>query len=257
MPTAQKTPGLIWVWVLEPFVITKRDEGWAKPVNLFNLLTLNNQEDKLARYTDSVCKLCRMEGDKLFLKGDRCFSPKCSFERRSYPPGLHGRQVQFRRKESDYRMQLRAKQKARRVYGVYERQFRRYFRQAQGLKGLTGENLLSILESRLDNVIYRLGFASSRPQARQLVTHGHFDVNGRKTNIPSYLVSVDDVIAVREGSKKNTFFKEAAQNLDEGRVPDWLDLNSSTLSARVASTPTREHIDATLDEQLIVEFYSR
>lgn len=255
MPAAQKTSGLILL--LDTKVISKRDEGWAKPVNLFNLLKIPNQEDKLARYTDSVCKLCRLEGEKLFLKGDRCYSPKCSFERRSYPPGLHGRQVQFRRKESDYRMQLRAKQKARRLYGVYERQFRRYFRQAQAQKGLTGENLLSILESRLDNIVYRLGLASSRAQARQLVAHGHFDVNGRKTNIPSFLVSIDDVIAVRENSKKNTFFKEVAQNLDEGRVPEWLDLNSNALSARVVSTPTRDHIDATLDEQLIVEFYSR
>lgn len=211
----------------------------------------------MARYTDSVCKLCRREGEKLFLKGDRCFSPKCSFERRSYPPGLHGRQAQFRRKESDYRMQLRAKQKARRLYGVFERQFRRYFRQAQGQKGLTGENLLAILESRLDNVIYRLGFASSRSQARQLILHGHFDVNGRKTNIPSFLTSPDDVIVVRDNSKKNGHFKEIAQSLDEGRVPDWLELNANMLSARVVSPPTREHIDATLDEQLIVEFYSR
>ncbi|MCG3209614.1 MAG: 30S ribosomal protein S4 [Anaerolineae bacterium] len=211
----------------------------------------------MARYTDPVCKLCRQEGEKLFLKGDRCFSPKCSFERRSYPPGLHGRQAQFRRKESDYRMQLRAKQKARRVYGVYERQFRRYFRQAQTQKGLTGQNLLSILESRLDNVIYRLGLASSRAQARQLVIHGHFDVNGRKTNIPSFLVSPNDVIVVREGSKKSAFFKEAAQSLDEGRVPDWLNLDAKALSARVVSLPTRDHIDATLDEQLIVEYYSR
>jgi len=211
----------------------------------------------LARYTDSVCKLCRLEGEKLFLKGDRCFSQKCSFERRSYPPGLHGRQAQFRRKESDYRMQLRAKQKARRVYGVYERQFRRYFREAQSQKGLTGQNLLAILESRLDNVIYRLGMASSRSQARQMISHGHFDVNGRKTDVSSYLVSPNDVIAVRESSKKNIFFKEIAQNLDGSRVPDWLQLDAPALSARVVSTPTRDHIDATLDEQLIVEYYSR
>jgi len=211
----------------------------------------------LARYTDSVCKLCRLEGEKLFLKGDRCFSQKCSFERRSYPPGLHGRQAQFRRKESDYRMQLRAKQKARRVYGVYERQFRRYFREAQSQKGLTGQNLLAILESRLDNVIYRLGMASSRSQARQMISHGHFDVNGRKTDVSSYLVTPNDVIAVRESSKKNIFFKEIAQNLDGSRVPDWLQLDATALSARVVSTPTRDHIDATLDEQLIVEYYSR
>ena len=211
----------------------------------------------MARYRDSVCKLCRREGEKLFLKGDRCFSPKCAFEKRSYPPGLHGRQAQFRRKESDYRMQLRAKQKARRVYGVFEKQFRRYFRQAQGQKGLTGQNLLSILESRLDNVIYRLGLASSRAQARQLISHGHFDVNGRKTNIPSFLVSPNDQIVVRETSKKNTYFKSVAENLDGTRVPDWLEIDMKNLSARVVGVPTREYIDATLDEQLIVEFYSR
>lgn len=211
----------------------------------------------MARYRDSVCKLCRREGEKLFLKGDRCFSPKCAFEKRSYPPGLHGRQAQFRRKESDYRMQLRAKQKARRVYGVFEKQFRRYFRQAQGQKGLTGQNLLSILESRLDNVVYRLGLASSRAQARQLISHGHFDVNGRKTNIPSFLVSQNDQIVVRETSKKNTYFKSVAESLDGTRVPDWLEIDLKDLSARVVGVPSREHIDATLDEQLIVEFYSR
>ena len=211
----------------------------------------------MARYTDPVCKLCRREGEKLFLKGDRCFSPKCSFERRSYPPGLHGRQAQFRRKESDYRMQLRAKQKVRRVYGVYERQFRRYFRQAQHQKGLTGENLLAILESRLDNVVYRLGLASSRAQARQIISHGHFDVNGRKTNVSSFLVSPGDSIAVRDISKQKTFFKDLVKNIDGSQVPDWLELDSANLSGRVLSLPTREHIDATLDEQLIVEFYSR
>lgn len=211
----------------------------------------------MARYTDPVCKLCRREGEKLFLKGDRCFSPKCSFERRSYPPGLHGRQAQFRRKESDYRMQLRAKQKVRRVYGVYERQFRRYFRQAQHQKGLTGENLLAILESRLDNVVYRLGLASSRAQARQIISHGHFDVNGRKTNVSSFLVNPGDSIAVRDISKQKTFFKDLVKNIDGSQVPDWLELDSANLSGRVLSLPTREHIDATLDEQLIVEFYSR
>lgn len=210
----------------------------------------------MARYTDSVCKLCRREGEKLFLKGDRCFSPKCSFEKRAYPPGLHGRQAQFRRKESDFRMQLRAKQKVRRVYGVFEKQFRRYFRQAQHQKGLTGVNLLIILESRLDNVIYRLGLASSRAQARQIVSHGHFDVNGRKTNIPSFLVNPGDTIAVRESSKKKGFFKDLEKSLDEGRVPEWLDLDAKNLSGRVVSKPTREHIEATLNEQLVVEYYS-
>ncbi len=211
----------------------------------------------MARYVDSVCKLCRREGEKLFLKGDRCFSPKCAIERRSYPPGLHGRQSQFRRKESDYGLQLREKQKARRLYGVFERQFRRYFREAQRQKGLTGINLLIILEKRLDNVIYRLGLATSRAQARQLVSHGHFDVNGRKTNVSSFLVSPGDVIAVRDNSQKSTFFKELAQNLDVTRVPDWLRLDPKNLTGEVVSEPTRDHIDVTLNEQLIVEFYSR
>lgn len=211
----------------------------------------------MARYIDSVCRLCRAEGEKLFLKGDRCFSPKCSVERRTYPPGVHGRQGQFRRKESDYGTQLREKQKVRRIYGVFERQFRRYFQEAQRQKGLTGVNLLVLLESRLDNVIYRLGLADSRPQARQLVSHGHFDLNGRKTNIPSCLVSEGDIITVRESSKKTSYFKEVAKSLDEGRVPGWLSLNATELSGRVVSIPTREHIDVTLNEQLIVEYYSR
>ncbi len=211
----------------------------------------------MARYIDPVCRLCRAEGEKLFLKGDRCFSPKCAIERRSYPPGVHGRQGQFRRKESDYGNQLREKQKVRRLYGIFERQFRRYFHEAQRQKGLTGANLLILLESRLDNVIYRLGLASSRAQARQLVSHGHFEVNGRKTNIPSFLASEGDVIAVREGSRKTNYFKELAKSLDEGRVPGWLSLNVTELAGRVVSKPTREHIDVTLNEQLIVEYYSR
>jgi len=211
---------------------------------------------KLARYTDSVCKLCRREGEKLFLKGDRCFSPKCAIERRAYPPGMHGRQGQFRRKESDYKLQLREKQKVRRLYGVFERQFRRYFRQAQRQKGLTGVNLLTILESRLDNVIYRLGLAASRAQARQLISHGHFAVNDRKTNVASFHVSVGDTIIVRDKSKKNGFFKELAESLDDGRVPGWLSLDAKVLSGRMATLPTREHIDVTLNEQLVVEYYS-
>ena len=211
----------------------------------------------MARYIDSVCKLCRREGEKLFLKGDRCFSPKCAVERRSYPPGVHGRQGQFRRKDSDYGMQLREKQKARRLYGVFERQFRRYFREAQRQKGLTGINLLILLESRLDNVVYRLGLASSRPQARQLVSHGHFEVNGQKTNIPSFLVKEGDIISVRESSKKSDLFRGIAKDVDEGRVPSWLSLSAKDLSGRVLSAPGREHIDVILNEQLIVEFYSR
>jgi small subunit ribosomal protein S4 len=155
----------------------------------------------MAKYTDAVCRLCRREGMKLFLKGERCLSPKCAIERRNFPPGDHGKKATFRRKMSDYGMQLREKQRARRIYGVMERQFRRYFEQASQQKGLTGATLLAMLESRLDNVVYRLGFADSRPQARQLVRHGHFEVNGRKTDVPSYVVSPGDVISVRESSQ--------------------------------------------------------
>ncbi|MFQ5610939.1 MAG: 30S ribosomal protein S4 [Anaerolineae bacterium] len=211
----------------------------------------------MARYTGSVCKLCRREGEKLFLKGERCFSPKCAFERRSYAPGLHGRQSQFRRKESDFGLQLREKQKARRIYGVYERQFRRYFRMAQRQKGMTGVTLLLILESRLDNVVYRLGLADSRAQARQLILHGHLDVNGRKTNVPSYLVRPNDVIRVRDRSRSKAYFKELANVLDDSRVPHWLSLDVGNLTGTVVDAPTREDIDVTLNEQLIVEFYSR
>lgn len=211
----------------------------------------------MARYNGPVCKLCRREGEKLFLKGERCFSPKCAFERRSYAPGMHGRQAQYRRKESDYSLQLRAKQKARRIYGVYERQFRRYFREAQRQKGLTGVNLLILLESRLDNVVYRLGFAGSRAQARQLVRHGHFDVNGRKTNIPSYLVKPGDIIAVRELNREKAYFKEVAQVLDDDRIPAWLSLDPTNLTGKVVDLPSRDDIDVSLNEQLIVEYYSR
>ncbi|HEC34893.1 MAG TPA: 30S ribosomal protein S4 [Chloroflexi bacterium] len=212
----------------------------------------------MARYTGPVCKLCRREGQKLFLKGARCFSPKCALERRDYPPGEHGQTARFRRRRpSDYHRQLREKQKARRIYGVLERQFRRYFREAERRPGLTGANLLTLLEQRLDNVIYRLGFADSRAQARQLVQHGHFTVNGRRTNIPSYLVRPEDVIAVREGSRKRTFFKERAQMLDAQRVPHWLSLDPATLSARVVGAPTRDDVDVSISEQLVVEYYSR
>lgn len=211
----------------------------------------------MARYAGPVCKLCRREGEKLFLKGERCFSPKCAFERRSYAPGQHGRQAQYRRKESDYALQLRAKQKARRVYGVQERQFRRYFREAQRLKGLTGVNLLAMLESRLDNVAYRLGFASSRAQARQLLLHGHLEVNGRKTNIPSYLVKPGDIIAVRENSRGKTYFKEVSQILDDDQVPSWLSLDPANLTGKMLDLPSRDEIDISLNEQLIVEYYSR
>lgn len=211
----------------------------------------------MARYKDAVCKLCRREGEKLFLKGERCMSPKCALERRPYPPGVHGRQAQYRRKVSDYGLQLREKQKARRVYGVLERQFRRYFREAERRRGLTGSNLLSILESRLDNVVYRLGFAASRAQARQLVRHGHFEVNGRKMNIPSYLVKPNDMVAVRTRSRQSVHFKEIALDLEHHAVPEWLSRDDVTMSGRVMALPGRGDIDVTINEQLIVEYYSR
>jgi small subunit ribosomal protein S4 len=212
---------------------------------------------KMANYTDAVCKLCRREGQKLFLKGDRCLSPKCAIEKRNYPPGDHGKKATFRRKVSDYGMQLREKQKARRIYGVMERQFRRYFADASRRKGMTGTTLLSMLESRLDNVVYRLGFADSRSQARQLVRHGHFDVNGRKNNIPSYLTSVGDVIQVRVNSQNKSYFKDRSQVMQSNRAPGWLSLNLMNLSGSVQSEPGREDIEIPLNEQLIVEYYSR
>ena len=211
----------------------------------------------MARYKDAVCKLCRREGEKLFLKGERCLSPKCSFERRPFPPGLHGRQSQFRRKVSDYGRQLRAKQKARHTYGVLERQFRRYFRDAEQTRGLTGTNLLVMMESRLDNVVYRLGFASSRPQARQLVRHGHFEVNGQRVNIPSYLLEPGDVVAVGEGSRRNVYFKDLVHDLPHRAAPEWLSRDDETMVGRVLARPERTDIDVSIDEQLIVEYYSR
>ncbi len=213
----------------------------------------------MARYTGPVCKLCRREGEKLFLKGERCTSPKCPFERgRDYPPGEHGRMSRFRRRRpSDYSRQLRQKQKVRRIYGVLERQFRRYFREAECKPGLTGENLLVLLESRLDNIVYRLGFANSRSQARQLVQHGHFVVNGHRTNVPSCIIHPQDTIVVRDGSRKRTYFRERAEQLDEGSVPTWLSLDAKNMTARMVQVPAREDIDLTVDEQLIVEYYSR
>jgi small subunit ribosomal protein S4 len=194
---------------------------------------------------------------KLFLKGERCFTPKCAIERRNYPPGMHGRRTQFRRRVSDYGLQLREKQKAKRIYGVMERQFRRYFQQALKHKGMTGANLLQTLERRLDNVVYRLGLADSRAQARQLVTHGHITVNGRKMDIPSYLVRAGDVIGVRERSRRNAHFRNLADKLDPANVPPWLQLDPEALEGRVLSLPQRDQIDEPINEQLIVEFYSR
>jgi small subunit ribosomal protein S4 len=195
---------------------------------------------------------------KLYLKGEKCYTEKCPFERRSYPPGQHGKSMSFRRRKlSDYAMQLREKQKARRIYGVLERQFRRYFHEAERRSGLTGENLLSVLESRLDNVVYRLGLADSRAQARQLVEHGHFVVNGRKTNIPSFLIRPNDVVAVRSESRRNKYFRERKDLLGKREVPAWLSFDEETMNGRVVALPTRQEIDVPVEEQLIVEFYSR
>ncbi len=207
----------------------------------------------MARYTDSVCRLCRREGMKLYLKGDRCFTDKCAITKRAYAPGQHG---SGRRKLSDFGIQLREKQKAKRFYGILESQFRRYFEIAVKQAGITGENLLRLLESRLDNVVYRLGFASSRAEARQLVTHGHFRVNGDKVDIPSYLVSAGDVVAVKEKSKSSNKFRSLAENF-KGSVPNWLTVDMEKMEGTVVSLPTREDIDLPISENLIVELYSK
>ena len=212
----------------------------------------------MGKYTGPICKLCRREGEKLFLKGQRCFTPKCAFERRGFPPGEHGRDSQFRRRrESEYNRQLREKQKTRRVYGVSERQFRRYFRTALQKRGLTGEILLQMLERRLDNVVYRLGYAESRAQARQLVTHGHFNVNDRRTDIPSMIVRPGDSIEVREGSRKRTYFKDLPPIAEARTVPSWLDRDLTSLSGKVINNPERTDVDTTINDQLIIEYYSR
>jgi small subunit ribosomal protein S4 len=212
----------------------------------------------MAKYLGSVCKLCRREGEKLFLKGQRCYSPKCAFERRGFPPGDHGKDAQFRRRRvSDYSRQLREKQKARRIYSVTEKQFRRYYRAALQRRGVTGENLLQMLERRLDNVVYRLGFAESRAQARVLVTHGHFNVNGRRTDIPSMLIRPGDVVLVRPESRTRTYFKELPALAEARTTPRWLDRDLKDLAGRIVQNPERQDIDANLHEQLIIEFYSR
>jgi small subunit ribosomal protein S4 len=207
-----------------------------------------------------VCKLCRREGEKLFLKGTRCTSPKCAVERRSYPPGQHGRDGSFRKgRTSDYSSQLREKQKARRIYGILERQFRRYFADAVRTPGMTGVNLLVILETRLDNVIYRLGLADSRAHARQMVNHGHFDVNGSRVNIPSYKLKPGDEITVHEGSRQIRYFREIHEYIkDRPKAPEWLEVTpSNDLKARIVRNPARPDINLPLNEQLIVEYYSR
>lgn len=208
----------------------------------------------MARYTGAVCKLCRREGKKLFLKGDRCYTGKCAFERRSYAPGQHG---QNRSKNSEYGLQLRAKQQARRYYGIQEGQFHKYFLMAERKAGVTGENLLRICESRLDNVVYTLGWASSRAEARQLVTHGHFEVNGSKVDIPSYLLKAGDVVSIKQKSKDSEKFKAVLEANASRPVPAWLDLNADALSAKVVALPEREQISVPVEEHLIVEFYSK
>jgi small subunit ribosomal protein S4 len=208
----------------------------------------------MARYTGPACKLCRREGKKLFLKGDRCYSSKCAFERRSYAPGQHG---QNRKKTSEYGLQLRAKQTARRYYGVNEGQFHKYFLMAERKEGVTGTNLLQLCESRLDNIVYTAGFASSRAQARQLVNHAHFTVNGGKVDIPSYLVKPGDVVAVKETSKTTDEFKNVVEANSSRPVPKWIDANKDAMSAKVVALPEREEIATPVEEHLIVEFYSK
>lgn len=209
----------------------------------------------MARYTGAVCRQCRREKLKLFLKGDRCYSDKCSFERRSYAPGQHG-QARLR-KVSDYAMQLREKQKVKRMYGMLEGQFHRYFVEAERQRGVTGENLLRLLECRLDNVIYRLGFASSRNQARHLVRHNHFLLNGHKVNIPSLQVKVGDVLTVREKSRQKGMIQESLAAMARRGVPTWLELNQEAFSGTVKSAPERQELTMPIQEQLIVELYSK
>ena len=208
----------------------------------------------MARYTDAVCRLCRREGQKLFLKGDRCYTEKCALNRRAYAPGMHG---QGRSKISEYGTQLREKQKAKRYYGVLETQFKNYFELASKKKGKTGENLLALLETRLDNVVYRLGFAMSRAEARQLVIHGHFTVNGRKVNVPSFLVKPGMVIAVKEASRSLEKFKSSVEANSFRQPPKWLEYDAANMTAKVVAEPMREDIDLPIEEQLIVELYSK
>ncbi|MFD3155644.1 30S ribosomal protein S4 [Haloimpatiens sp. FM7330] len=206
----------------------------------------------MAKYTGATCKLCRREGMKLFLKSDKCYTDKCPFARRSYAPGEHG---QGRKKISNYGIQLREKQKAKRIYGVLEKQFRNIYKRAEKMRGITGENLLKLLELRIDNVVYRLGFAGSRKEARQLVNHGHFLVNGKKVDIASYTVSVNDVISVREKSKSSEKFKTFAEN--PKTLPKWLEANAEKLEGKVVAQLSREDIDVPVNETLIVELYSK
>lgn len=208
----------------------------------------------MARYTEAVCRICRREGDKLFLKGDKCYTDKCAIQKRSYAPGQHG---QGRKKLSEYGMQLREKQKAKKYYGLLEGQFHHYFELAENKQGMTGENLLRILESRLDNTVYRAGFAMSRPEARQLVNHEHFTVNGRKVNIPSFLVKPGDVIAVREKSMASNKFKAVLEANASRPALNWLSVDKAHAQATVVNLPNRDEIDLQVQEHLIVELYSK
>jgi small subunit ribosomal protein S4 len=210
----------------------------------------------MARYNGPVCKLCRRQGEKLMLKGDRCVGPKCALEKRSYPPGEHGNSRR-RRRLSDRGLQLRGKQKVRYIYGVLERQFRGHFATAEKRPGLTGENLLQILETRLDNVVFRLGFADSRRQSRQIVNHGLITLNGRKTDIPSCQVKPGDVIAWKENKTKSGIYKLMAEVIQDKEIPSWLSLDVKNMTGKVLSYPSRSDIDATIQEQLVVEYYSR
>ena len=208
----------------------------------------------MSRYKEEQCRICRREGQKLFLKGSRCYTDKCAISRRNYAPGEHG---QKKAKLSEYGIQLREKQKTKAFYGVRENQFRKYFEMANSQKGITGENLLTILESRLDNVVYRLGFGSSRAQARQLVNHAQFDVNGKKVDIPSYLVKPGDVITIRENRKDNSVIKTNVESGAIRPIPEWLELKKKNLSAKVVRAVNREEIDLPVEEHLIVELYSK
>ncbi len=208
----------------------------------------------MARYREAVCRLCRREGIELYLKGDRCFTDKCAIKRRGYPPGQHG---QRRPKHSDYGVQLREKQKAKRIYGLLERQFRNYFEKADGMKGKTGDNLLILLERRLDNVVYKLGFSQTRRESRQLVRHGHFRVGGRKVNIPSYLVKAGDVVELRDKSRKIPSLNEALDAVVRKGIPPWLDLDRENFRGVVKILPARAEIKEPIQEQLIVELYSK
>jgi small subunit ribosomal protein S4 len=208
----------------------------------------------LARYTGAKCRLCRREGAKLFLKGDRCFTDKCAYERRPYAPGQHGR---IRKKMSDYAVQLREKQKVRRMYGILEEQFRAYFQRADMKKGVTGDNLLIFLERRMDNVVFRMGFANSRNQARQLVRHGVFTLNGRRVTVPSIQVKAGDVVGIREQNRTSPIIKEAQQVIARRGCPAWLEVDGENLKGKVNAMPTREDIQFPINEQLIVELYSK